>query len=367
MRRPPEKMRQLLAKYVCVRVAELDGIDIGLFDFDGMNTIYFFALNADEQIYLRYGGGENSKKNANRPLDEHLSTPSFELALQLGLEQHELYRQGTLANQPRPTATFPRDIRSIKVNYQDKGKCYHCHFPRHYGWGDSDALGKFDKRDVWVFPELTKIGLHIDVDKGVVVKRTTDAVRQAGMSAGDKILAINRHPVLTYGDLHYRYHKVPHDAKEVTFTVQRASTKKDIRVPLPKGWRVTDVGHRIWRLRVSTGYYANSLSPDAQKRLGLKVGGLSSRVWKVRRAEGVMAGGKAGLAPGDVIYAVDGAEVDVENGQDLYAYIKLNKQVGETIRLKVLRKGKKLEISYKLEAEPHTNWADAVRSSGGAQ
>ena len=360
-------MRRLLTEYVCVRVRELNGIDIGLFDFDGMNTIYFFVLNADEQIYLRYGGGENSERNANRPLDDYLSTPSFELALQLGLEQHGLYQQGTLAKQTRPAPKFPRDIRSIKVNYLDKGKCFHCHFPRHYGWGDSDALGKFDKKDVWVFPKLTKIGIHVDVDKGVVLKQTKGVVKRSGMNAGDKILAINDHRVLTYGDLHYRYHKVPHDAKDVKFTVQRESMKKDIRVPLPKDWRVTDVGHRIWRLRVSPGFHANQVSSRTQRRLGLKVGGLSSRVWSIHQNGHVgpmMAGGKAGLRPDDVICSVDDAVVDVENGQNLYTYIKLKKRVGETIRLKVLRGQRKLEISYKLEAEPHTKWADALRQSG---
>ncbi len=360
-------MKQLLSKYVCVRVTELNGIDLGLFDFDGMNTIYFFVLNADEQIYLRYGGGENSSKNATRPLDEYLSTPSFELALQLGLRQHKLYQQGKLPKQPRPPARFPRDVRSIKVNYIDKGKCFHCHFPRHYGWGDLDALGQFDKsKEVWTFPELTKIGIHVDVDKGVVLKKTQGAVREAGMKPGDKILAVNDQPVLTYGDLHHRYHKVSFDAKEVKFTVQRDSSKRDIHVSLPKDWRITDVGHRIWRLRVSPGFNANTLSASAQNRLGLKIGGLSARVWRVRengRSGPFMAGGKAGLRPGDIIYAVDGAEIDKEFGQNLYAYIKIRKKVGETIRLKVLRGSKRLEFSYKLTSEPHTKWADELRKS----
>jgi hypothetical protein len=315
---------------------------------------------------LRYGGGESSEKNANRPLDDYLSTPSFELALQAGLAQHRLYQQGALAKRTRPAPKFPRDIRSIKVNYLDNGKCFHCHFPRHYGWGDSDALGEFDKKDVWVFPELTKIGIHVDVDKGVVLKETQGIVKQSGMKVGDKILAINGHRVLTYGDLHYRYHKVPHDAQEVKFTVQRESMKKDIRVTLPKDWRVTDVGHRIWRLRVSPGFHANQVSSETQRRLGLKVGGLSSRVRNVHQSgqgSPMMAGGKAGIRDGDVIYAVDDAVVDGENGQNLYAYIKLEKRVGETIRLKVLRGQRKLEISYELEAEPHTRWADALRKS----
>ncbi|MCH7514678.1 MAG: hypothetical protein IH947_12170 [Bacteroidetes bacterium] len=42
----------------------------------------------------------------------------------------------------------------------------------------------------------------------------------------------------------------------------------------------------------------------------------------------------------------------------------LNKKVGDTIRLKVLRDQRTLEFSYTLEAEPHTKWAEAFRKSG---
>ena len=37
----------------------MDDVDIGLFDYDRNNTLYFFALNADEQIYFRYGGRDS--------------------------------------------------------------------------------------------------------------------------------------------------------------------------------------------------------------------------------------------------------------------------------------------------------------------
>lgn len=359
-------MRQLLQEYVCARIPELKGIDIGLFDFDGMNTIYFFVLNADEQIYLRYGGGENSERNANRPLDEFLSDESFVDALIKGLEQHELYKEGKLPRKPRPAPRFPREIRSIKVDWIDRGKCFHCHFVRHYDWGDRDALGQFDKlKESWAYPELTKIGIDLAADPPLVLKSVGGIVNEAGMKAGDKIVAINDQSVLTYGDLHYLYDKIPYEATMVQFTVERGDSRKVIDIPLPRNWRVTGVNNGVWRFRVNPGFGAVTLKSDEQERLGLKVGGFSSRVRTVRRAgKEMLAGGKAGLEPGDVIYAVDSAEVD-EYGQNLYTYIKLRKKVGKTIRLKVLRDGRKLEISYKLEAEPHTKWADALRASGG--
>ena len=38
----------------------MDDVDIGLFDRDWNNAIYFFMLNADEQIYMRYGGRDSA-------------------------------------------------------------------------------------------------------------------------------------------------------------------------------------------------------------------------------------------------------------------------------------------------------------------
>jgi len=44
---------KLMTQYVCVRIPRMDNVDIGLFDYDRYNTLYFFILNADEQIYMR--------------------------------------------------------------------------------------------------------------------------------------------------------------------------------------------------------------------------------------------------------------------------------------------------------------------------
>ena len=48
-----------MEQYVCARITAMDGIDLGLFDFDRHNAIYYFLLNSDEQIYMRYGGRDS--------------------------------------------------------------------------------------------------------------------------------------------------------------------------------------------------------------------------------------------------------------------------------------------------------------------
>ena len=77
---------KLLSQYVLVRVTKMDEVDIGLFDRDWNNTLYFFILNEDEQVYMRYGGRDWASP------DTYLNLSSLELALQQGLELHRRYQ-----------------------------------------------------------------------------------------------------------------------------------------------------------------------------------------------------------------------------------------------------------------------------------
>src|SRR3954471_2495728 len=94
------KRGQLLKNYVCVRITRMDDVDIALFERDWNNTLYYFIMNADEQIYIRYGG-----RDARGPLT-YLNLNSLELALEKGLELHQAYRKGELKKSARPEPRF---------------------------------------------------------------------------------------------------------------------------------------------------------------------------------------------------------------------------------------------------------------------
>src|SRR5437667_12662297 len=82
----------------------MDEVDIGLFDYDRNNAVYFFAMNADDQIYFRYGGRDSQSA------DTYLSVNSMEVALKQGLELHRQYQKGELKKTERPKPLFPREI-----------------------------------------------------------------------------------------------------------------------------------------------------------------------------------------------------------------------------------------------------------------
>src|SRR5256886_10396643 len=76
-----------LTQYVCVRVTRMDNVDIGLFDYDRNNAIYFFILNADEQIYMRYGGRDSPSAGTQDSKSTRLNSrhnPNTHAGLSLG-------------------------------------------------------------------------------------------------------------------------------------------------------------------------------------------------------------------------------------------------------------------------------------------
>ena len=107
------------------------GIDVGLYDFDPHASIFFFVVSPDEDIYLRYGGRDAIAA------DSYLDLASLELALELGLEQHERWRAGELPERPRPAPFFPRDIETLqKTEMSGRRSCVECHHI-----GDYQAAG----------------------------------------------------------------------------------------------------------------------------------------------------------------------------------------------------------------------------------
>jgi hypothetical protein len=95
---------KLLSQYVTVRITSMTGVDIGLFDYDRHNALYYFVMNADEHIYMRYGGRDATSPTA------YLDLSSIEAALTLGLQQHKLYNAGKIQKQEQPEPLFPRNI-----------------------------------------------------------------------------------------------------------------------------------------------------------------------------------------------------------------------------------------------------------------
>src|SRR5690349_20989378 len=207
---------KVLSQYVCVRVVRMDDVNIGLFDRDWNNAIYFFVLNSDEQIYMRYGGRESESPDTYNSLD------SLRIALEQGLVLHQKYLQEGAPKQERPKPLFPREMLLLVERTFAQHQCVECHLIGDFQNIQRERDGVLDKLShLYRSPDIKKIGISLDVPKGLVVKEAKGAVAAAGMKAGDRIASWNGTPVYTFGDVQYRYDKVDRKAKQLPITVEQ--------------------------------------------------------------------------------------------------------------------------------------------------
>jgi hypothetical protein len=330
---------KLLSQYVCARIIRLDEVDLGLFDWDRHNTLYYFAMNADEQIYLRYGGRDS------RAHDSYLSFESLELALAKGLELHSFYQAGKLPKQERGKAVFAREFPLLVERTLARNACVECHLVADYRNQHRELDGTIDRiRDLYRSPDLKKIGIHLDVLKGLVVKQAEGAVQQAGMLPGDRITALNGTAVWTFGDFQYYYDKVERRAGEVRITVERGGETAELTVALPAYWWLTDLTFRHWSIEPRMYFESRPLTETEKREHGLDPAGFASEVTTVESTAALLKSHE--LRKGDIIFGVDGVRLDeVANTADLY--IRLRKTAGETYTLDVIRGGQRLQTPLK--------------------
>jgi serine protease Do len=325
-----------MQQYVLARITTMAGIDIGLFDYDRHNAIYFFILNADEQIYLRYGG-----RDAEDAMT-YMNLQSLELALKAGLDRHEFYKQGKLAKHPRPAPFYPEQIALLKKNEIDRGRCVECHLIGDYLAREAELAGKLDRpRMLYPSPELKKIGIHLDVPKGLMIEKVEGAAEKAGMRVGDTIAAIDGAEVLTFGDLQYRFGKTKRNARRIELTVNRAGKRRVLIVALPVEWWVTDTSYRFWSVEPMVYFTARPLTVGQKRELNLPVKGLASEVIEVDPLGESLK--LHMLKPGDIITAVEGIR-ESRLTQNVELYIKLTMKAGDTVTLDLLRNGESMRM-----------------------
>jgi hypothetical protein len=330
---------QLLDKYVLARVVTMTGIDIGLFDYDRHNSIYFFAMNADETIYLRYGGRDAEDSNT------YLDLSSLDLALEAGLRQHELYKMGRLMKQVRPEAFFPEQIASLKKHVIDRERCVECHLIGDYLAQDLEKEGKLDKRRIlYPSPDLKRLGIFLDVPQGLVIERVQGAAAESGLQAGDSIQSFDQKMVLTFADLQYFWGKLDRDARDVRLGVLREGERKDVLMRLPEEWWYIDTGHRYWTVEPMVYFTSNPLSAGRRNQSGLPADGFAAEVVDVDPlAESLNL---HSLRKGDVILSVNGLSRSPWTKRP-ELFVKLTVRAGDSVKVRILREGREIETEIR--------------------
>lgn len=330
---------KLMNQYVCVRIPRMDNVDLGLFDYDRYNALYFFILNADERIYMRYGGRDSVSQ------DSYLNLSSLELALQKGLELHAEDQQGKLPHAARPKPVSAREMPLLVERTFAKGNCVECHLIGDFQNVQKELDGTLDKvRDMYRSPDVKTIGIYLDVPNGLAVKDAQGPAQSAGMKPGDRIAALNGTLVWTFGDLQYDYDKVPRSSKQVQVTVVRDGQPVELSIALPLRWWWTDIRYRQLTIDPRVYFESRPLTEAEKREHGLDPEGFASMVKHVDGFAQTM--NSHDLRMGDIVFAVDGVQRD-EFANTAEFFIKLRKAAGASVKLDVIRDGKRIQMPLK--------------------
>ncbi len=290
---------------------------------------------------MRYGGRDAQSEST------YLDMRSLKVALEQGLELHAKKEQ--LDFPPRPKPFYPQEIPALRIRTSGGNQgCVECHLVDDYRTQAKEADGTLDRiRDLYRSPDIKRIGIYLDVPKGLVVKEAKGPVLASGMRAGDTITHLEKRRVYTFGDLQYAYDKVPRDQAQLDLTVDRAGKETNFAVKLPDLWWFNYHNHRRWTVEPKTYFKTTPLTLEEKKKLGLEPDGFASRVSYI---EFYTEFAKPEWKLGDVIYGVEGVYTDpVANFAELH--IKLRHRAGDTVTVEMIRDGKKFTSELVTERE----------------
>ena len=329
---------------MCVRVVQMKGVDLRLFQFDWNLTFAVVFMNADGTIYGRYGtraGGRNNQMT-------HVSSPSLQKAMQRALKLHRDYpaNRGQFAGKrgPRPTYRFAQQMPDLKehstTTTTDTWKsCIQCHQVGENLQRVRHRAGKLTASDIWVYPLPENIGLRIDKDDGLLVRSVVpnSPAAKAGFMEGDALKTMNGQPLLSQADIQWVLHNSPMKT-EVSVGLERGGKTITKSIVLGGNWKQTNLSWRDPTAGLLPGLYFSRLSNAEKQKRGVAENQMAFLVNYAQREYG-----KAGLRKRDVVIAVDGRTHAVTHGQFL-EYVGLRQPPADNVTLTLLRGDQRLKI-----------------------
>ncbi|MCH2124551.1 MAG: PDZ domain-containing protein [Pirellulaceae bacterium] len=351
-----------MERFVCVRVPKANAIDLTRYQFDFDLTFAVFFLRADGTVYGRYGtrsGADNAVKD--------MTIDGFAEAMKGALELHRKYpRIKSLLQDKQASQTqykAPGDLPALRGKYNEKlnyagevvKSCVHCHQIR-----DAERLvfrtaGKpIPEKHLFPFPLPKVLGFQLDPETRATVSQVdaASAAAQAGLRVGDRIVSLDRQPILSTADVQW----VLHGAREsgtLRARVARNRQRLFVDLPLDLGWRQGgDISWRetSWELRrmMTGGLRLEAASRKERLRIGREATQMALRVRHVGQYGEYAVAKQAGFKRDDIVVSFAGKD-DLMTESLLLFYASQNSQPGDVVPVVVIRGDARREMSLRLQ------------------
>jgi serine protease Do len=328
------KIADVAKQFVLLRIENMRGVNLELFEFDYDLTWAAFFLNSDERVLGRFGG------RLPDDIDKYKSLDGLRVALAAALARH---------TQAPPTGKkVERAVRTIE-EYPSAAKvspksCFHCHnvYDHRREWMQSNQKWALD--EVWVYPLPENLGWTLAVERGNQVEKVAGLAEAAGIKPGDALLEVNGLSVASFADVQYALHKAPAVGE---ISVKWLRDEKVLQASLKPGkdWKHTDVSWRrsLEGLQPASGLHGEDLTAEEKKAIGLGPKALAFRQGNFLTKQAR----QAGIQQNDIIVGLGGKKLEM-TARQFDAHVRLHFVTGETIVVDVLRQGKRLELMMKL-------------------
>jgi hypothetical protein len=329
------------AKFVLVRIGDMRGVDLNLFDFDYDLTWMGFFMNANAHVYGRFGGRDASEAEG------HLTIPGLRYAMERALAayQRDPHALGPPPAPPRRVEQNPLVAEQIAAP-----ECIHCHHVYQYRRDAMRRTGRWRNAMAWVYPWPENIGLTVDLNQPDHIQRVKpgSAAASAGIRAGDVVKTLNGDPIASYGDIQYALQRAPAEGS-IPIRWAQGGQERTAELALAKGWRETDLSWRasMWRLSPAPSVEGQDLTPEEKAKYGLPADHLAFRqydmVWPNAKA--------AGIQGGDIIIGLDDKPFAMTMMQFLI-HIRMHYKAGDRVVFNLYRNGQRMDIPMVLGDNP---------------
>lgn len=342
-------------EFVCLRIIQMNGVDLSLFQFDYDMSFAVFFMNADETIYGRYGTRSDRSDHADR----HISMEGLKASMEGALDLHRRYPEVASSLEDKRGAE-PRYERAElypelqnytpMINYENETakSCIHCHQihnAERQGLRDSNNLIPDPVLYLYPMPEVFGVKLATESRATLSGVLPGSAAAKAGLQAGDELLNVKGQPLISQADLQWILQNEGSGEATLPMKVRRDDETIFVEVALEDGWRrKSDFGWRVstWDLRrMVLGGMVLVSDESGKAGVGLTVKGAGKH-------GGHAVARKAGVREGDLIVSIGGRGTRATEAE-IIAYLLEETEKGDAIPLTLKRGAREISIQYKAQ------------------